>query len=139
MILYLSGPMTGFPDHNKAAFDEAALALRAVGFIIISPVELDEDRPEWFQASTGWEVSDEEYNDLLDRDVDQVALADGIIFLPGWSNSGGAGREGEHARDLRKRMYLWIPDMPQTPLELPLWLFNQYHRTERLRPGEVVT
>jgi Asp-tRNA(Asn)/Glu-tRNA(Gln) amidotransferase A subunit family amidase len=132
MRLYISGPMTGFPDHNRAAFEEAAEALRAQGYEVVTPVDLDADKPEWFNGSTGWEVDDETYNDLLERDVDEVALADGIVFIPGWAKSGGAGREGEHARELKKAMYTWTPDMPDRLLWLHGYVFDRYHTTKRL-------
>jgi nucleoside 2-deoxyribosyltransferase len=37
--LYLCGPITGVPGHNKTAFDNAASALRSAGFDVFNPLE----------------------------------------------------------------------------------------------------
>ena len=39
--VYLSGPMTGLPDFNRPAFHAAAAALRAQGYVVINPAEVD--------------------------------------------------------------------------------------------------
>jgi hypothetical protein len=42
-LLFVSGPMTGMPDHNRAAFHAASKRLRNHGYYVINPAEL---RPE---------------------------------------------------------------------------------------------
>lgn len=44
MRAYLAGPMSNIPQFNFPAFDDAAADLRARGWDIVSPAELD--RPE---------------------------------------------------------------------------------------------
>lgn len=39
-LLYISGPMHGFPEFNFPAFEDAAGKLRAHGYRVISPHEL---------------------------------------------------------------------------------------------------
>lgn len=39
--LYISGPITGMPDLNFPAFHAAAAALRAAGYTVTNPAELD--------------------------------------------------------------------------------------------------
>lgn len=133
MILYLSGPMTGYPDHNKAMFHEAAVALRGQGHDVISPAELDNSAGIDLRG-TGWEVDDDQYQAFLKRDLTHVEDADGIVFLPGWSRSGGAGREGEHASNMGLLLFLWVPETPTWLIKMPRWLFNEYHTTRRLEP-----
>jgi hypothetical protein len=41
MIIYISGPMTGYPDLNFPAFHLAASVLRSEGFTVISPAEIE--------------------------------------------------------------------------------------------------
>lgn len=135
MILYLSGPMTGYPDHNKALFADAAHWLRTWGdHKVISPAELDHNAGVDLDG-TGWEVDDEQYEQFIDRDLDHLAQAEGIVFLPGWSRSGGAGREGEHALELGMKLYLWVPETPTYLFRMPRWLFTKYRTTNRLAPA----
>jgi len=98
--LYLAGPMTGIPQFNYPAFIEAAEDLRAKGYDIVSPAELDD--PETRKAAmaapdgavgTG-SANGETWGDFLARDVKIVAdEVDGIVFLPGWAFSRGARLE----------------------------------------------
>jgi hypothetical protein len=81
---YLSGPMTGIDAWNFPAFHAAAAKLRAEGYEVISPAELDEaeDVP---LGSRPWA-------DYLRRDL--VAMLEGgctvIALLPGYESSKGA-------------------------------------------------
>ena len=38
--VYLSGPMTGLPDYNRAAFNLRAEAFRAAGYTVNNPAEI---------------------------------------------------------------------------------------------------
>ena len=38
--VYLSGPMTGLPDYNRAAFNLRAEALRAAGYSVKNPADI---------------------------------------------------------------------------------------------------
>jgi hypothetical protein len=81
-VLYLSGPMTGKPEFNFPAFNAAAADLRARGFEVINPAELDaaDDAP------MAWEQ-------YLRRDIKRLVDADRIARLPGWEHSRGAKLE----------------------------------------------
>lgn len=50
--VYLSGPMTGLADFNRAAFDMRAEAFRAQGYMVLNPADLSRragtDRPYMF-------------------------------------------------------------------------------------------
>lgn len=76
--VYLSGPMTGLPDHNFPAFNEVAAALRAGGRTVFNPAEsfdgkTDLSRREYFQ------------HDFTELDKCSV-----VALLPGWEKSEGA-------------------------------------------------
>lgn len=88
--LYISGPMTGIPHWNYPAFTDAAAELRAWGFNVISPHELDQDAGKDPEAS--WTAADR--REAIARDVEAVAkLADGVAVLDGWAASFGARAE----------------------------------------------
>lgn len=76
--LYVSGPMTGYPNKNFDAFNKAAKALRKKGYQIVNPAELDmkHPRPTWAQC--------------LQRDIVAEMRCNGVATLPGWKHSRGA-------------------------------------------------
>ena len=98
--LYIAGPMTGYRQFNFPAFHEAAIAVRAMGFEVISPAEMDEesDVAEKAMCSVSGDLVaagiTETWGDLLARDVKIVSdEVDGICLLPGWEDSRGARLE----------------------------------------------
>jgi hypothetical protein len=80
--LYVSGPMTGYADDNRPAFHVASASLRARGFEVISPAELDEAE----ETPLDWEG-------YLRRDIRKLVDADTLALLPGWEKSRGARLE----------------------------------------------
>jgi hypothetical protein len=105
---YLSGKMSGLPQSNVPMFNRVATSLRAQGFDVVSPAELDavEDRK-----------SKKTWGDFLSRDV--KVLADGgitgIIFLPGWEDSDGARLEATLGL-LKKFSFMRWDDNIDTPV-----------------------
>lgn len=78
--VYVSGPMTGFPELNYPAFDSAAKQLRALGYTVVSPHELNPQEGV-------------EYADCLRVDIAALLYCDAIALLPGHENSRGAKLE----------------------------------------------
>ena len=117
MRTYISGPMSGKPDLNRAAFDAAEKRLTAQGHFVINPHRVSEQfgTPEELAASF------ETYYDCLkfygegffttslpsrkalqtsriaravmDADLAAVRSCDAIYLLRGWENSRGAKKE----------------------------------------------
>jgi hypothetical protein len=106
MKVYLAGPMTGIPQFNFPAFDAAAADLRARGYTVVSPAELD--RPDTRAAALAspdgamgsGTNNGETWGDFLARDVKLIADEgiEAIVCLPGWVNSRGARLETFVAR-----------------------------------------
>lgn len=95
---YLAGPMSGIPQFNFPAFYAATEALRAAGYSIVSPAELDdqEDKGLAMKSATGaaGDHPTKTWGDFLARDVKIVSdQVQGIIFLPNWHLSKGAKLE----------------------------------------------
>lgn len=82
MIAYISGPMTGLPDQNYAAFQTAAEALRGQGIQVISPHEITPPGV----GPWSWEAH-------MRVDLAALLTADVIVLLPGWETSRGARLE----------------------------------------------
>lgn len=93
MIVYLSGPITGNSNY-KATFARVAEKMRAAGFDVINPAELD----RVIQAD------EFPYEDYVSATLRLLAAADIVAMLPGWQDSPGARREAERARELKKQI-----------------------------------
>ncbi len=79
MRVYLSGPMAGLPEHNFPAFHAHAAALRAQGYDVVNPAEID-------NAGKTWEG-------CLRTDLREMCTCDAIALMPGWEASKGANLE----------------------------------------------
>ena len=99
--IYIAGPMTGHPQFNIPAFEAAAADLRAAGYDVVSPVEMDSPavRTAAMASLDGKlgpndDIAGETWGEILARDVRVVANEiDGVMALPGWSDSRGARLE----------------------------------------------
>lgn len=98
--VYVAGPMTGIPQMNFPAFDDAAEKLRSLGYDVVSPAELDDpaDREAALASEDGHMADyaeDKTWGDFLARDVKLLADQgiEAIVCLPGWQNSKGARLE----------------------------------------------
>lgn len=78
--VYISGPMTGMPEHNFPAFNAEAARLRALGYDVVNPAELN---PE----------SEKTWHDCLRKDLMELLTCDAIALLAGWQKSAGAHLE----------------------------------------------
>lgn len=96
MKVYISGPMTGYPDFNYPAFNDAANYLRSIGHEPLNPADLP------VTPGMTWA-------DYLRADLILVAQADAIAVLPGWETSRGAQLEVHIAHALA---------MPVLPINL---------------------
>ena len=77
---YLSGPMSGYPEHNAPQFNVAAKMLRERGYDVCNPIEFDET------PGIAW-------SDYLRKDIRALMDCCGVITLPGWQESRGASLE----------------------------------------------
>lgn len=108
---YIAGPMRGYPMHNFAAFAEAAEVLRAQGWEVVSPAEMD--------LANGYDGSrpptEDELIEMFERDLAAIDTVDYIILLPGWESSVGVATELKHAAkdlhpDKRPGLVLFRPE-----------------------------
>lgn len=104
--VYLSGAMTGMPELNFPAFHAAAARLRAQGWDVVNPAELDAQDDK---ALT--------WTQYLRRDIRALVECDAIAMLPGWEKSRGATLEHHIASALG------MPVVPQgaDPVAPAMW------------------
>lgn len=87
-ILYIAGPMTGYPDMNYPAFFAAEEQLRAAGFYrILNPARTTVSR-------------DGTYQDYMRSGLRMVLDSTALVLLPGYEASNGAMWELETAQRL---------------------------------------
>ncbi|MCL8299427.1 DUF4406 domain-containing protein [Pseudomonas mosselii] len=102
--VYISGPMTGFPDFNYPAFNAAAADLRAAGVHVENPAE--NPKPPcgtWLG--------------FMRLAVAQISHCDYVVTLPGWAESRGARVEVELAQGLG----LPVKPLPEFIRIIELW------------------
>jgi len=80
MKAYITGPMTGMPELNFPAFNEASLLLRSWGHVVVNPAELNPD------PTTPWQ-------ECMRADIRALCDCTHIIMLDGWTGSKGAKLE----------------------------------------------
>jgi hypothetical protein len=88
-IVYIAGPMRGYPQANAPAFDEARDTLIERDAVPVSPIDLD--RADGMVP--GEPLTDEQLRQCLIRDCCVLLNADAVILLAGWSDSAGAKAE----------------------------------------------
>lgn len=84
---YIAGPMTGYPGMNFDAFHAAAKKLRAQGWIVVNPAEINDD-------------VNADRIECLRADITALATCSAVAFLPGWDRSKGALLESHIADEL---------------------------------------
>jgi hypothetical protein len=105
MIYYLSGPMTGLPDYNRPAFNEAAKELRSHGFTVWNPAEE-------FDATTIYPRKI-----YLRKDIEALLKCDAIVMLDGWENSAGAKLELDIAKELELPIFFMRTNTEEVSVE----------------------
>lgn len=101
MKYYLTGPMSGIPQFNFPLFKRASAQLRAAGYDVVSPHEMDppdQQAAAWAspdgKLDTVGKLAGYTWGETLARDVKIVAdQVQGLILLPGWDKSRGARLE----------------------------------------------
>ncbi len=93
--IYISGPMSGLPEHNFPAFEAAAKALRARGHEVVSPHEVDT------LPSLGTGDKDAIWRAYMREDIALLVRCQKVVRLPGWEKSRGAMLEVLIAENLK--------------------------------------
>lgn len=113
-LTYLAGPMAGYPLNNAQAFFRAAHLLKAKGYTVINPLQLD--------LLAGMDITqdlnEEERHTVLRRDIRVLTHCSRIILLPGWRESQGACMEAMIAANIGLEMLELIQEsLLVTPTE----------------------
>lgn len=80
-IIYIAGPMGGLPERNFPAFHRCAAHLRAQGYAVLNPAEIN-------TVGDGRSM-----REIVQRDLGALLLCNTICMLSGWPDSTGARTE----------------------------------------------
>ncbi len=89
--IYIAGPMTNMPALNFPAFHAEAARLRALGYEVVNPAEVNAE------PSAGWHA-------CMRADIAQLVTCDAVRLLEGWESSRGASLEAHIAHSLDMRL-----------------------------------
>lgn len=78
-VLYVSGPMSDYPDANYPAFYRAAAMLETAGYMVLNPAHVGD-------PGMG-------YAELIKKDLHLLLESDAVAVLEGWWASRGASVE----------------------------------------------
>lgn len=137
MKLYISGPMRRHKNYNFPAFLEAHGELECRDHEVVNPALLDLQEglfeafdeeycklsdttcDEFYVGGRDWSAytfipcGEFVYVEAIRRDVRELSGCDGIVMLPGWTDSEGALEEKYVAEKiLRLPVYDYAPDHP---------------------------
>lgn len=90
MTLYIAGPMTGLPEFNYPAFEDARRRFEAAGYTVLCPTDNGKDH----------ELGSRPWSWYMRAALRQLMDADGVAVLPGWEASRGATLEVHVAQSL---------------------------------------
>jgi hypothetical protein len=84
--IYISGPMTGFPDYNYPAFFEAESRLQFLlqNATVLNPARIDDNEEVKFQHDRIYYIR---------KSIELILEATHVYVLPGWEKSEGAKLE----------------------------------------------
>lgn len=97
-IIYLSGPMTGYPDLNYPLFHEVTTELRSAGHRVYNPAEFPHDG----------DVSTFPIRQAFAAYCSFICLeANTLVLLPGWERSKGVAAEFMLAQNCKLQIIEW--------------------------------
>lgn len=99
--IYVAGPMTGLANLNFPAFHREAARLRAEGFEVVNPAEINGGADE-LVAMAGMDDRQlaAHWRECMRNDIRELVSCDAIVMLPGWEHSRGATLEHHIAKAL---------------------------------------
>ena len=104
-LIYVSGPMTGFEDFNRASFNEARGYLQAAGFSVIIPGDDEEYTTE---ERAVWKVHRAQMESYMFRDFLHILASGAVAVLDDWELSVGSRVEVIVAQEIGIPVVDWF-------------------------------
>lgn len=100
MKVFISGPITGKPNYNRAAFILAEAGLSEQGHTVLSPANI-------IPLYNPEEITQKQYLNICFSMID---ACDTVYFLKGWEHSKGSRAELDYAIQHRKNCEWEVSD-----------------------------
>lgn len=112
--------MRGYAEFNFPLFRRACAALRARGYTIVSPHEMDEEQGYFWEGFTGFEDLTEYNFDITERLTADIVVigganCNGVIALEGWEESSGSRAEVMFAFATGRKVYRFFEETVDMP------------------------
>lgn len=126
--VYLSGPIAGYPDGNRALFARYAERVTKAGHIAVNPHGLDHSHAgrclgdEVPHHPMDQQASEHQYGCYMKADLRALLDCDFILMLPNYMQSRGAKVELKVARICGLETLYWVDDIEGT---LQRWTRHQ--------------
>ena len=94
--VFISGPMTDYPNHNFEIFDELEKHLNSFNIECINPANTARkyfEHEDFFQKDGSVNKESQSFHDMINEELDALKTCDTIYLLPGWEESFGAKNE----------------------------------------------
>ena len=111
LVHYVSGPMTGIPEHNYPAFQSATIKLRRLGLKVISPHEIPAPPIKIQDQDKLWQY-------YMDRCMEQMNECQAFVMLKGWPKSRGAMQEFTRAQMEEWEAFYFYQENPGKLIEM---------------------
>ena len=105
-VIYISGPMTGYPNFNREAFVKAEMCLIGKGKEVVSPSLVEQD-----DEGQTWKPLQGKYSYYLKIALQKMLRCNAIVMLDGWQDSKGARVERYLAEALGYKIYENVDDV----------------------------
>lgn len=100
--VYISGPMTGYPDLNQDTFRRVARLVQGVGYTAVIPHDIEAyphsgDCPTAYNENGGARAAEHAATCYLRADLRAMLTCDVVLLLDNWHTSVGARLEHDVA------------------------------------------
>lgn len=128
MKIYIAGPISGIPQFNAPAFDQAESLWRAAGHTPINPMAIDRALGIDINGPTS-QVEGSFGRQAIACDIQYILNCNGIALLPGWKKSRGAAVELALAQFLNLPVYDALTLARIFPIGIPWWTLSDKDHT----------
>lgn len=108
MKIYIAGPVFGYPNNNREAFEAAVLEIHdawGYGVVTVNPLDIPPHEHPGTTCPTTYPAGSHDAACEMRSDLEALLDCDAIYLLKGWEHSRGANAEFAVAKALGMTFY----------------------------------